>query len=238
MIYLYLRCTEDWANVTCEALGKKRFKKDGVSIFNKAFDLDWFEYRRRFKEIATSMWRSPHVSSSCDFLNDDDWLLPTDDDDWHHPSIIEKIGQISGYDYICWDAYTIKMVQNHGIYLYELPKRESIASNAYAIRVGFLKNLHTLLILNAHNDSRHLALQAGGRILDWRGSGALSAYFWHLGSISFLNRIQREGLSRHLRKFIPVNKPIKIKSHQQWLEPGYSQIVSLTKLLCGPRMFL
>jgi hypothetical protein len=245
MIYLYLRSTEDWANAKPHTITKNWFNKDGLYKFNKAFALDWFEYRRQIKEIAVSMWQFPFIESfeSIYDLHDDTWLLPIDDDDWHHPSIKELDKIRLEFDYVCWSSFIVNMVGNHSIHHFQInsasSQEESIASNAYAIRVRFLKKIGIRRlgrkILSAHTTSRHLVYEAGGQILDERPN-ILSVYNWHLGSISVLNKVMEE--NGNLRSLLPRNNPVKIERQHKWLEPGYSQIVELTERLGGRRMLL
>lgn len=145
---IYLRKTQDWRK-------ERHFKMPGylkqfgekpdelIRIWNKAFAIDYFEFRARLKEIAISNWRLPFITGPIEKLfhklDDNQLILPVDDDDWFHPDL-KEILQDKKEEFIYWEE-----IENFSTFVYTAGPRSRFlkhpGSNAYAVRVSFLKKL-------------------------------------------------------------------------------------------------
>jgi len=119
-LWIFLRNTEDWGNVTLEHFqdgkistnndpsinqhAKDRFL-NSISLWNKNLSLNYFDFRNEIKELATSTWKDipvviEDINTLINKIEDDDIVLPLDDDDWLHPEF-ENIVIHNCLDEIC-----------------------------------------------------------------------------------------------------------------------------------------
>ena len=116
--YVCVRRTIDWGNMTMKSFedfirnqgyletdkrvvsywGKDPYDSflERIKWWNNCFDLSFFEYRQKLKDIAHINWsdmRGFEIIDGDDLadLNGDFLVVPTDDDDWLHPDLADYL---------------------------------------------------------------------------------------------------------------------------------------------------
>lgn len=204
---------------------------DAVLQWNKAFTIDWMSYRLGMKEIATSAWRLP-VVRDISGLADDDYVLPIDDDDWHHPDV-ESFLADKHQDVIWWESVVNFVMRQAGVWNEHVVTTHSMrypASSGYALRVSVLRNNpNSSTLLGGHHMVAKLVDMS--RLTMLKTERQLAVYTRHPGSILSLRLPWR-----NIRQLIPRSY-IDAPEWALWMEPQFSQVKCLVKSLL-PRMFL
>ena len=206
MIHTYLRITEDWGSVTMDDLqyweNENAEKHTNVPYFNRWCALSWFEFRRRIKEIATNSWKRQGLSVLqfdfmqdhllADFVEDDDFVISTDDDDWFHPDlveIVEKEGK--DHDIVLWDSMVFRSAGYYQLHSYYQHHPHIPCSNGFAIRGSYGRRAHEDYHgIFCHGYVMDIARKTNARVKDLRTDKPWSLYNWHPGSMSVLNGIK------------------------------------------------
>lgn len=149
-IFLCLRNTQDWENISINDLFKKSnvFHKcstyfKNIRRWQKYVTPNYFEYRIKLKKIAMSQWNLPWLEYSENFLDnldDDDLIVPVDDDDWFHPEF-EKflIKNSKNFDFGYWGAIVNQTSNNYNIHEW-YKFNDYVCSNSYFLKVSFLRS--------------------------------------------------------------------------------------------------
>ena len=237
-VYLYLRNTEDWDNLKDieDATFWVKGRHGNVRHWNHWCSLSWFEYRQRLKEICFGAIESLEIpllyfgmkgsQQAISVMEDDDFVVPTDDDDFFHPDIEQFVLDNSDCDVLLWDSVVNQSVCHYGLHKYS--KFHSIAgTNSYALRGSYLKH-KTEASMTKHGAVIEQAKKLKANIKDLRQTHEMSCYNWHPGSMSAINAF-RDYLD--FPKLFPRNKPLSLPSHWQWLEPWYGQVIDLVQCL-------
>lgn len=200
-IYIFLRKTEDWKNVDVEDCKFPLFKageQDHVPIlreWNKSFPVTWQKYRQSLQDKSFENWKIPILFNINDVLNknDEDVVIPIDDDDWLHPNIDSIIkSEMRNNDLLQWtqiiNEYTIgRSVSKWG--KADWQRKIGHCTSDHCLRIGCLKNF-------SRNDCDH-CLNGHGNV--WMSflykrrmyiPEILSCYNHHIGSHSFLIKIK------------------------------------------------
>jgi hypothetical protein len=204
MIIVYSRCTEDWSNFSYEELLYISKKKSGSFLDEKLAldlvrkmkrwdnlcDVSYFKYRSMLKSLSLRTWMNYKVCDSMeelfDSVSDDDFVCPSDDDDWYRQNLSEKIPEhIGNSDFLLWDqmAYMVGGVPH----LWSEYHGDVVGSNNYCITGSAFRSMNKkdlMLLLNSHARADHICEKAG---LNKRKTKYLmSCYLWHIGSASYM----------------------------------------------------
>jgi len=234
-----MRQTEDWGTVTWETLEPPWTDVSRVDLeyrvpWDKAFKVPYFEYRRRLKEIAMSAWTLDFIH--CDpkklanRINDDDYIIPSDDDDWFNPAV-EDFLLSSDEEFISWDSIVNRMAYRFAIIPHKKFNKEiPIPSNGYAIKGSVIKRAsgkQRWEMLMSHTHADKVTLELGCSVLN-RKDLLLGLYNWHIGSMSALVGLQDPLCIRGL---LPKNSPVALPKEWEWAEPQFSQVLELVQSL-------
>lgn len=216
-IFLCLRNTRDWNNIDINDI------LDESNIFNncstyiknirrwqKYITPKYFEYRQILKDIAINQWSLPwfaYCDNYIEHLNDEDIIVPVDDDDWFHPDLENFLVENSkNCDFGYWDAIVNQTVNNFNIHTWH-SCHDYVCSNTYFFRVSFLRSQKSELgkkLIKDHFVALKTAKEMGLKIMDKKDS-IMSVYNRHPGSYSILDYIRYENvfLSLFSKKEIP-----------------------------------
>lgn len=242
-VFLYLRKTEDWNKINKDYLTNKnifvneyyqsKFATNDICRqplvwWNKICKITWMEYREKFKQIATSLWSFPHLTGDSYLnLNDEDIVVPVDDDDWHHPDLCLFLQNTKEYEYGCWNAIVNATAFDFNFHLWD-QYHKNICSNGYFFKVSVLKKIGPELSLNVlhnHSQSLEIAKKLKLKIIDKRNS-IFALYNWHPGSISVLSKLTK---TNDFKKLFPKNNIKSIPEGQSWVKSGVERVQSLIK---------
>lgn len=190
---IFVRRTTDWRKarkVTCSfPKGWAARITKMINEWNSSLTMSYWDYRAAIKEIAMRNWNScGEVSQDWMVYGNEEFVAPTDDDDWFSPNLSERL-KIDA-DVVLWKSITHQTQSKHdlGEFWYNNPQHKA-GSNNYAIRVGFLKELKPYqrkAILHNHCTAVGEAKALGARF-KLISDEILSCYNWHPGSASMLN---------------------------------------------------
>lgn len=242
-IYIYLRNTEDWDQVGLDNVTFYHAQKhSNVPHWNKVSSLSWFEYRRKLKKICMKAiegldvpilyFGMDHSVNILDIISDDDFVLPTDDDDWFHPGIEHFVKQHSNCEVLLWDTVVNQTARRYAIHnFYEWHPHDVAGTNGYALRGSYLKRYFKksghVNSLMSHGEVLRHARFADADVKDLRKDYRMSCYNWHPGSMSAMNVIKDY---MHVLKLFPCNEPY-LPTHLDWLNPPYWKIIDLIQSL-------
>jgi hypothetical protein len=197
-IYLYLRRTEDWKNVSidnCHYLSDRGVGDQAhVEIlreWNKKFPITWQKYRYNLQEKAFENWQLPILFKSNDVLSkdDNDVVIPIDDDDWIRPDIESVIrSEMKNNDLLQWtqivNEYTTgRYISKWGESDYQ--HKIVYSTSDHCLRIGCVKKLSKVdsgYCLNGHGHvKKYFSYKRRTYIPE-----TLSCYNHHIGSHSFL----------------------------------------------------
>ena len=235
-VILCLRFTRDWKNIDINNLldQSNPFYKcynffKNIKIWKRHINPNYFEYRAKLKDIAMSQWTLPWFDYNDNFLenlNDDDIVVPIEDDDWFHPDI-EKflIKNSKNYDYGCWNAIVNNTSNEFNIHDWHR-FHDEICTNSYSFRVSFLRSQNQELVndlIKNHYTTLNIAKSMNLKIMDCRDS-IMSVYNRHPGSHSILNHIVRE---EGFFSLFPKNKPMAVPHCYKWAASGIELVRDL-----------
>lgn len=250
-VYFYLRRTEDWANATNEDLLRSNgFCENWIKLnlqeslayssqsevwkmppfwWNKICSISWQEYRHRIKQVATSFWNAEQVVGD-NFLDldDEDIVIPVDDDDWFHPDLVNFLTKHGpDYDYGCWDVVVNNTAFNFNFELWT-KYHKNICSNGYFFKANILKKIDykkAMNILHNHSKTLEIAKHMGLKIMDRRDQ-VFALYNWHPGSISAMFQIKS---IRDFKMLFPKGKMKTIPNYCTWAKDGVEKIETIIK---------
>jgi hypothetical protein len=244
-VYLIVRKTQDWKNSNFDTLTfPSGYRKPEYSpnllrtVWKKLYRDSYFEFRYNLNKIVATAWKHPILANNLhdiDFtelrsaIKEDDWILPTDDDDYFHPNIEEFLEQnCKNYEIAQWDV-----IYNNANILHKVESWEKhhdfTCSNAYAIRgsVFFkLDDKELIRLLVDHGGIIKRFLQHNLSFVKFPNH-QMGVYNFHSGSLSFI-------MNHSLKKEWP-NSPkknsIKLKPEWEWANPQLTQVANLVKSL-------
>ena len=249
-IFFYLRRTEDWGQITHDYLlrpngfydnwinlnfspqqGQEDIFRQPFIWWNKICKTPWTEYRCKIKEIATSLWNVPHILGDAYLdLNDDDILIPIDDDDWCHPDLPFFLSQNAGsYDYGCWNTIVNNTAFGFNFHIWG-NHHKKICTNAYFFKISALKKIGSKMatnVLHNHSQTLEIAKKLEFKIMDRRDQ-VFSLYNWHPGSIAVLSQIKEPN---DLRRLFPKGKMKPIPENHMWIKPGVARFEAVLESL-------
>jgi hypothetical protein len=188
--------------------------KEGIESWNRVAGIPFFTYRQRLKEIASQSWNHYPIATDPRSISDDDWLIPTDDDDW----ILSGIEFPKQAEYIHWKTLVYQTVRTSSTYV--TGEQDNFPqSNAYAIKGSMIKRMspHLLIrMLTEHQKSLKIARRHGH--VEFIPS-TLSAYNLHPGCAHVLKSNRRES---SVLSLFPKTEPL-IELEHYWVRPYASK---------------
>jgi hypothetical protein len=244
-VYLIVRQTQDWKNSNFGMLTfpsgyrKPEFNSNILrTVWKQLYRDSYFEFRYNLNQIVMTAWKHPIIAKNLHnvdlkelraTIKEDDWILPTDDDDYFHPKIEEFLKEncdnyeIAQWDVICNHINTSRHVQSWTKY------QDYPCSNAYAIRGSVVAKLND-------NELKRLLCDHGGimqRFLQHNLSfikfpnHQMAVYNFHSGSLSFImNHEVKKEWANSCQK-----NSVKLKPEWEWANPQLTQIADLVKSL-------
>lgn len=220
-VRIFLRKTEDWFSVKTDKLvcyyepNRVNAVIDGP--WKEGVPVPYTEYRGRLKQICMDQWPVEYVYFRTEDIEDDDYFLPTDDDDWHHPEIEEFVKKkVWPAEFAFWDGIRH---QTNFEFKYEKWSQlySHLGSNMYALKGSLLKRMHEdhrHLILHDHTSTWKWAVKynATSKSLE---DYVMSVYNMHPGSATCMTFISSAEQLTHSLTKDPV------KCHElEWVNKG------------------
>ena len=197
-IYLYLRRTEDWKNVTLEECRYLSTLEVGDQVhipiireWNKRFVTTWQAYRYSLQQKAFENWNLPVLFNENDVLqkDDNDVVIPIDDDDWLHPDIESVIrSEMRDNDLLQWTQIVNEYTTGRHISKWgdtDYQHKITYSTSDHCLRIGRVKKLSrndASFCLNGHGHVRKYFYYTRKMYIP----EMLSCYNHHIGSHSFL----------------------------------------------------
>lgn len=238
-IIIFMRQTEDWAKVTWDTLKPPWTDVSKIDLkyrfpWDRAFNVPYFEYRRRLKEIAMSAWTLDFIHCNpkklANKINNDDYVIPSDDDDWFNPAI-EDFLLNSVEEFVSWDSVVNKMAYRFGVVPHKKFNKDIyLPTNGYAIKGSVIKRAsgeQQWKMLMSHTHTDKVIQELGCSVLD-RKDLFLALYNWHIGSMTALIGIQDP---LKIMGLLPKNDPVELPKRWEWAEPQFSQAIELVQSL-------
>lgn len=243
-IFAFLRTDMDWNFFNSK---KCLYPKDHFSkifplwkipyFWDKCVSLSYAEYRKKCKIIGRNQMFLPTVVKYKDFANldNDDIVLPIDEDDWHHPDlfdILKKKFNGQNYEFGCWECLLYHSVGTSKMITFsEYNKKGQICSNGYFFSIGALKKMKApseqLYPLLSHLYVKDYAKKYNLKSIDLQNH-ILAQYNKHPGSITSINASC--DLEHFKRFFKKQESPIIPKEHA-WAEPATMEFYELIQNL-------
>lgn len=234
-IFLCLRNHQDWEKINIDKIWCKSnvFHDEltflsNVKNWEKCIFPNYIDFRLSIKKIALSKWSLPYYIYDDDLIhkfNDEDIIVPIDDDDWLHPNFKEFIEENSkNYDFGFWDKlvnHTVGVFNLHSWYKHH----SGMGSNNYFFRIGFLKKLSLEKVRKLIKDHCYVSkfVQVNRlKIMD-KKEVIMSVYNQHPASYSVLKTIgHNDFISLFSKK---ENKEIPFC--YEWTKEGINEVRNL-----------
>jgi len=184
-----------------------KFFLNNVNKWNDSFNIDYFKYRQKLKNIALKSWEKTGIPIVEDKNfweknknNKNLVILPTDDDDWYHPKIKNILKEnFNNNAYVQWKSwiYDYRTTNSESFYEFDNYRdaegNTGAGSNDYAIRCNQQKNKiysHGLIKDKSDKDKINLPL---------------SIWVYHPASLSWLwcNKKEKINLNKTKESTIP-----------------------------------
>ena len=187
MVIIFIRQTQNWRQIRKPTVFRRSWR--GINDWNKFLTMPYWEYRHQIKKIALRNWLEMGVRIQfCNLnalrLKDEDYIVPSDDDDWFRSDLPDKLRDLK-HDFVHWRSITHITFSRHHVREWWKPH---LSSNNYAIRGSLFNRLskkdrNTL----AYGHAKSLPL-AKKKTTPYKINEVLSCYNWHPGSASVLSR--------------------------------------------------
>ncbi len=223
-----MRMTEDWDNVNLNEITfytlvprKLQVIRDIIKMWDNRFPVKYFQYRSQIKDIALKQWPLSYITKLPQEIEDDDWFVPSDDDDWLHHDL-SKFLEKQNEEYVYWNPLVNMTFGKYGRHRW-FPLHTKIGSNGYAIKGSLLNRANENqrhILIHSHSCSIKVAKSLDAEIGEHRNK-VMSCYNNHPGSISSLHGlVEKCGM---IKGAIPAGEPRK--GHPKWLEPSYNELL-------------
>lgn len=198
-----------------------------LNTWNRIFNIDYVSFRRSLREIQKINLREVKapVIDLYDFEEFDGYVMPTDDDDWYHPNVVDAVLSCNE-QYVYWD-YT--NYTHHGVMLLDSNlDNNRYESNNYAI----LKGKHKEAL------SHHVVANATPKSSERYLSDRLSVHNRSLASLGLLNE-NIHSLENHLLACYELfmARP-NLNNVDPYFEPLFEQMHMLYKRLKPKKIFM
>lgn len=219
-VYLYLRETEDWSKLEIENSSLSKRAKKIAFEWNQNCSISWQDYRNQIKAKALSTWNLPIVEELDVLkLNNEDAIIPIDDDDWLHSDIgLFVESEIGKNDVLQWTQIVNCSAKSRGIHKWDFSKSVFCTSD-HALRIGKLRELDReskSKVLKGHDQVQHKLFYSRRIYVP----ECMSCYNWHPGShscLTFANFNELGIMKKYKRGKIP-KWAMWAKSHINWLD--------------------
>lgn len=136
----------DWSHLTWDQfIAQNSGYYHRVRAWNHTFSLDYFSFRAELKRISQDNWKNilhSSIVTDTSYLLEDDMLIPSDDDDWFSPNVIDDVVSVNS-ELVYWNQARIKgndLIFQHT----SIEDMRKIGTNNYAIskrlsNYGFLE---------------------------------------------------------------------------------------------------
>jgi len=193
-IKILIRQTEDWTQKSLKprhwhmSADMSRQFHAAIEEWDETYDLTFFEYRQKLKEIAISTWPDIDQVVGLNKVEDGVLYLVTDDDDWYAPQIVDFLSEnYSGEQLVKWQHTVINATEGR-LECCDWSDIE-VGSNSYAL-LGGCKGFKEAF--GAHHKLS----------LDLTYNERLSIYIRHPGSHYHLVRKQAPVLFRDIDEYL------------------------------------
>ena len=223
---IFLRMTEDWDNVSLDGITfykNLELIRATIRMWDRIFPVRYFKYRSQIKDIALRQWPLPHITELPQEIGDNDWFIPSDDDDWFHHDL-PKFLEAQNEEYVYWGSVVNMTYTKYNVHKWFMA-HDVIGSNNYAIKGSLMKRAddnQRLDLIHNHPHSIEIARGLGATIGEHKDK-ILSCYNCHPGSISALHRLlEQHGM---IKGAIPAGEPLK--KYPKWFNPSYGELISI-----------
>jgi len=198
----YIRSYEDWSQKSESHMIPHMLTDQNAATYIQALK-DWqetypislYQFRHRLQQITLK--NLAHIGSgrisydqALGELEDNDILVPTDDDDFWSPLLIDRLTSLSkDYDFVRWRNLAHGCTQGVGRLRKVKENSMGLASCAYAVRMRAIRQLSAkegFYIVNYHWTPLNIASKRGLKSINLDDD--LSCYNWHPGCTSKLRR--------------------------------------------------
>jgi hypothetical protein len=227
---IYVRDTTDWLQGRMTKFNESSHVCNKIYEWNQIFSMSYWEYRHAIKEISVSNWEDTgsrlHIMELEKLeIDADQYVVPTDDDDWLCP---EEMELDIDADIVVWDSIVYKTAISRSYRIWSC--KALPCTNNYAVRGSFLNKLKPedrYAILNHHMSVFRVKKKYKGRLKCLRKT--YSCYNWHPGSASAAKFIPQ------LHKSIPSCSPHneKVVHSNPWVKPyvqRFNEVLEQVKL--------
>lgn len=225
---IFLRMTEDWGNASLDTITfykRMDIVKTIIKMWDSRFHIRYFRYRSQVKDIALSQWSLPYVMEIPEDIGDDDWLVPSDDDDWFNPDLSDFLKH-QKEEYVYWDSLVNMTSVKFRLHKW-FDVHNVIGSNNYAIKGSLIKRANEdqkFTLLHNHPESINAARLLGAEVGEHKDK-IFSCYNHHPGSLSVLQRTFE--MSGMIKGVLPRDKPRRIPEWMKWIEPEYKDLLKV-----------
>lgn len=227
-ILMHIRRSADWNSMTTDGLDPSVTNvtklRNAINIWDDLFALTYFQYRARLKEIASDSWNHYEIIQNPLAISKNDWLVPTDDDDWVSPYLELP----DNAEFVHWKPVMYKTISPAIKYIKESNNGRP-ESNSYAIRGSLIKRLPVKVrqkVICEHQKSLKLAaIYTTPKFLD----KTMSIYNVHPGCAHMLKSSKTP---QSVRLLFPIGVPSLSKS-ESWATPYAEQLADLYNLILG-----
>lgn len=208
-VFLYIRNTRNWNQTNiCDLYNNKNnnFSKtyrflNNVKLWNKYISPNYFNFRAELKKEVMSLWKIPYFTPTENFLkklDDDDIIVPVDDDDYFHPNLEQfLLENVEDNEYGHWGTIVHTSFMDNRFFIWRKNRPElglekiEIATNCYFFKVKALKKLNfqqVVCLLSVHHDSLLKAKKMKLKIMN-KENHLMSVYNRHPASHSILRHL-------------------------------------------------
>lgn len=207
-------------------------RKNCLQIWDRCLSIPYCAYRQKLFEISWGTWVATgmqvvrggwkELSSCLPTLDPNDWIVPTDDDDWLHPDLGKLLEQESG-DFVRWDSLVFFTAMEQG--RVRPWGRNDLCSNNFAIRAAVLQRLDPLTLMSAIVHSKADGVR---REQNWKTSilqRSLSCYNIHPGSAHLIFGLPGRG---SFLKVLPIAAGLEVpKKEYSWVTTYCEKMIEL-----------
>lgn len=197
MIHYFYRQTEDWNKKNTTDFWYTRSTEsynnltDFIKKWNKINKIDYFEFRKLLKKTSEKTFKESRIApiyfEEIFNLNEDDWIIPFDDDDWFCSSFKERIEKTKE-DFVFGDLLFFNIHSSEICYK-KGDDQESLFSCQYAFKAKIIKEINICSLKNIINYHYLVKKEVLKNNLSYSYLPFLfSSRTFHLGSLDYLTR--------------------------------------------------
>lgn len=239
-IIIFLRRTQDWRKVHTVSIQKPFDNtgiRKGIKEWGETYKISYWEYRHRIKEIAMRSWEdfSSNIVVGQGYkivkeIKDDQFVVPTDDDDWFSPHLRDALLK-SNAEFVWWIPLLHRTFIYHALHYW---RKDNLCSNSYAVRGSLLKKLNNakkgVQLLHCHGIALNKFREVTDSIETIQNG---SLYNWHGGSASALSKMRDYGTN--INQIFPkqLRNYSGIQDRNPWIIPYFKDFCETIKVVQG-----